>query len=266
MSPEKSRHIPDNVQSYNNFALIYDQIALSRNHYERQANAVCDTFEVLGVSKSARILDASCGTGAVVNLLQGSGFEQVKGSDGSSCLLALSGGERSIQQVLWRDLGDAGRGDVDAIFFAGHSLPHAEASELPQIFAAAYDRLAPGGWIIFDMRNWVETEAGLREPNRATGIFEPLPEILVNEKRLWLAHRCDYDKDRQKITYRYGGGDYSQSLDNGFDEILLEYSVFSRHSACSWLKAAGFDEPKELSIPNWSYLFIAAQKPTDRER
>ena len=253
--------------SYATLAPCYRAMAEERDHFTKQLKLLDMFLSRYGKSRTARILDAACGTGDVVTGLHTMGYSQVAGVDASKDMLAQvqvpQGVEEApLQACRWQELDRyfGSHGSYDVIFILGHSLPHAEKEEIPVIVKNVYNGLNPGGIFIFDIRMWTRVQDGsLVQPGREVGVFKRLgSKFKLGKHWYWVDECCKYEGGRQHITYRFQRINDSEL---GW-ELVLSYTPFELEEAVRWLQDAGFRNIKvEVQQPEeWSYIVVIGEK------
>lgn len=262
---QKNADIP-----YAKLAPYYRPMLEKRDHFAKQLKLLNVFLSRYGTSRTARILDAACGTGDVVTGLHTMGYSQVAGVDASEDMLAqaqaLQGvADVPLQKCRWQELDRylGSYGNYDVIFILGHALPHAEKEEIPAIVRNVYNGLNPGGIFVFDIRMWTRVQDGsLVQPGRQIGIFRWLGKFRSGKHCYWVDDCCEYESGRQYITYRFrrindGGLGWDHE-----ERLVLSYTPFEPEEALRWLQDAGFRqiEVQQPDPKKWPYMLVVGEK------
>jgi ubiquinone/menaquinone biosynthesis C-methylase UbiE len=86
----------DIIDTYDRFAVHYRALLQPREHFRWQRELLLKLFRFHGITPSARILDAACGTGDVLADLNQLGFRNLMGIDGSAVMLRKRNGWRCL--------------------------------------------------------------------------------------------------------------------------------------------------------------------------
>jgi SAM-dependent methyltransferase len=156
--------MPEPRPFYHRFAWAYDLFV--DEPVEERARAIAARLGVRGVSKSAKLLDAGCGTGRYAVELAQLGFHVV-GIDRSAELISVARGRDKVAGGrLEFQVGDftalAPVASFDAILCRGvlnDLLTDAEREQAVLRFAQV---LKPGGVLLLDVRDWVKTTGRFR--------------------------------------------------------------------------------------------------------
>lgn len=248
----------NSLESYRLFAPVYRAFVQQRGHFERQAALLAGFFRANHIPSSAKILDASCGTGDVVGDLITRGWVDCIGLDGAPDMLAQSPlhVRGRVFSCRWEELDNFFRthGEFDVIFMLGHALPHATKEALPSILNSVRRGLRADGVFLCDIRDWDRTEAGLREIKRPEGQWRDLP---VQVPMISGRERITYTEERQLVDYEFRV--------EGVPDIItieLSYALFTKEEFVNKLINVGFTGERIVvrNVPEWSYVLIEAHK------
>ena len=252
-------------QDYALLAKFYRQLLKDRSFFEAQLNVIRTACRLFRIQKTARILDAACGTGDIACSLSHMGFRRVHATDGSSAMLSQwpAGEGRPQYEVLpWVKLHRffEREGRFDLVYVLGNSIAHARPAQIHNMLKTINKQgLNRRGVLLFDIRPWCEDLRGqLTQPNRPKS--RRCPPVIFDHKTWSLSEHVDYDfKQRlQIVDYRL----VNQRLPKETRTARVTYSLFDWRQAAEWLHAAGFNPESvvALQVPGWSYVVLAAQK------
>ena len=160
----------NNMQSYTNFAAIYDMLMHDDMDYAAMASYIQDIFAVQGAEPKL-VLDLACGTGSLTSVLAKRGYDMI-GIDISDAMLNIarsktgggsesSGGEYEGESgedsvlYLCQDMREFELyGTVDAIVCMTDSINYiTDTADLLQVLKLAKNYLNPGAPLIFDINS-----------------------------------------------------------------------------------------------------------------
>lgn len=175
-------HLKGRPDSYDRFAEVYERHWTPTSRWFTSAVAVA---LLPRLSPGARLLDLCCGTGVLLQELEGGGLHAV-GLDGSRPML-----ERARRRVTGAALiqADARRFALNPVFDGVtcmfDSLNHMlTVEELKEAFGCVRDSLMRGGWFLFDLN----TEAAYHEHWDGSEI------ILDSDMRITTSSRYQHGK------------------------------------------------------------------------
>jgi predicted TPR repeat methyltransferase len=146
-----ARNAAELSAEYDRIAESYDA-ALIEDHDWRMPQIMAGLAAWL-LPRSARILDAACGTGLVGEHLKRFGFTDLHGVDLSPGMVAVAGRKNVYQSLAVAALGAAlpyRSGEFDAFTVAGAFTPqHAPPESLDELLRVT----RPGGYAIFSLRS-----------------------------------------------------------------------------------------------------------------
>ncbi|MFD8248512.1 class I SAM-dependent DNA methyltransferase [Nocardia sp. NPDC059691] len=175
------------VPEYEELAEVYDRWTAS-NDYE----SWCDYIQ-RRIPPSAQVLDACCGTGTMMRLLQSRGFS-VAGVDGSAAMLGRAASSLEPGTLLWQqDLSRPGAPPTtfDALICCFDSVNYFVADDgLDALFSFAAGAVRPGGRFLFD----VNTEHKLAEIFGNSHYGDDLGQFAY----VW---RNRYDPDQRRVQF-----------------------------------------------------------------
>ena len=230
---------------YKQFAVFYKELAEKRNHFGLQTEVIKELFRELEIKQDYKILDAACGTGAVGNDLFNSGFKNINLSDGSLDMIKLAkkniNSKIPIEQCKWENLDSYFKTNqqLNTLIIFGNSISHAKFESLFQIFKNIYQGLTKNGYFIFDMREWVNDDAGnLIQPNKPDNSIVDLGSISINGTNFSVSSEIKYTKRTQIVSYLIKK---SNKIEHS---ISLKYSIFSLDEILPILVETGFTNEK----------------------
>jgi SAM-dependent methyltransferase len=257
------------MDQYLKLAKYYRPLIEDRDHFKNCYETVVHLFNHYSIEKGAKVLDAACGTGDIIEYLIKDGYTNIVGSDGSASMISeikdFVKNKIKIANVSWQDLNTFFRdnGLFNAVFIMGHSLPHADEEDYLRIFSNIYDGLKEGGTFFFDMRYWIENENNqLVQPNRKENVFRDLGTITLNNNEYSAFDKVTYNKSHQFVTYKFKDL-HEKSNDLVQEEALtVQYSIVSFEATIDKVIKAGFKKNKirAYDFDNWSYKVIACTK------
>ena len=251
-------------QDYSLLAQFYRQMVRGRGFFAAEQRALEAVFRLYGIPKDARVLDAACGTGDVACALAATGMPNIHALDGSADMMRTWPRETIPVTRLsldWANLPEymkTRREEFDVVFFLGHSLPHADAGEIPIILEAARSGLLPSGILLFDVRPWSKDLYGrLAQSERAPETTRS--PVAIDGKTYSLTEQISYDYESQRQIVEY----HLVSQDSTKQEIStrVTYSLFDWRQAAEWMTEAGFcrDSVVALQFPSWPYVILVAR-------
>ncbi len=255
-------------QPYDELAAFYDDIMGNRKHFRDQEQLILKICKEYGLTKKSRFLDAACGTGIVVRMLYKKGYTNINGTDGSEKMIKSSK-LNSFGDLFfvykWIDLHNyfIKHKKYDLIYILGNSLPHVYKKDLDEIFENIYEGLKNGGLFTFDIRNWVNINGNLKQPNRPEGIRRCLGEIGKSKKKISVYDQVEYKNGVQNVTY-YIYKVSEKKLKPDYT-VTLRYRVYEENYVTNKLIKAGFKKEKIkilrfLEKPPWPYSLIISVK------
>lgn len=260
---------PSNRESYARIARFYDAVFRDRHFGRRQAELLEELSKSRKILKTSKLLDAACGTGNLLAELNRSGWTNLTGIDGSSEMLACGNKRAELNGIPmiyqgWESVRDwfvQGQREFDCITLLGNSLAHAQARQVDLILAQFFQGLAPGGMLIFDIRDWATDISGqLIQSNREADTFRTLSEFNLGSERWRAEDRCTYPGECQVITYRFTPLSSSER-DPVVDEIPLTYGLFNIDDAKRWMQYIGYDNIEACRPQTWDYVVMVATRP-----
>jgi SAM-dependent methyltransferase len=148
---EAARDAADLAREYDRIADSYDTVMIEEHQW--RAPEIIAGIAAWLLPRSARILDAACGTGLVGACLKRFGFADVHGLDMSPGMLAISERKNAYQKLTNAALGGPlpyRTGEFDAVTASGAFTPnHAP----PESFKELLRVTRPGGHVIFSLRS-----------------------------------------------------------------------------------------------------------------
>lgn len=255
-----------NIKSYDVLSTFYQQLVLSRGHYDKQLSILQTTIAMEGLSCSGRLLDAACGTGDVARSLFERGFHGIDALDGSQAMLNHAREKASpiaFECIDWAELSSyfSRKPPYDLIFLLGNSLAHLPTEFLPTVLQNLYTGLSNGGTLLLDLRPWERNVEGLlREPGRPPEIFRFLGKISIQDEEFWLDELTSYDRQKQTVRYRLRplpGGSTRRMIDT-----TVSYYLFDHEKVKELLSSVGFQSSniETRKFLDWSYLVVVARK------
>ncbi len=231
---------------YSSLAGVYDAL-MADVDYEAWSRYVLALLMKHGVQPGARVLDAACGTGKLTLPLAKAGYI-VTGADASEDMLRLAGENArkaglSVPFVRQRLEELAVHRPMSALVCACDGVNYiASEDEVKAFFAAAYEALAPGGALLFDVSSRYKLKHILG--NRFYG--EDLEDAAV----LW---QNAYDERSRLLEM-----ELTIFIKKGKTfERFRERHVQRAHTAAEltrWLRESGFE-------PIAAYGFLTEKKP-----
>ncbi len=252
-------------QNYDTFANVYRQVAGGLDLFAAQTRVLKVLFDVHGVGKQSRILDAACGTGDVVCGLVRDGYAKVSAIDGSGDMLAQWPADAIALRPPpsnWRDLAAyfETAGQFDVVYFLGNSLAHATKEEVTKSLKVIYEcGLTSSGLLVLDLRSWLRQDASLLvEQGRPVDVCRCLQRVELDGQPYWLMDRVSYEGERQHVDYDF------IPIRAGHDsrKARLSYTRFDSHQVIEWLQTAGYARTcrYDFSKLKWPYTVVTAQK------
>jgi predicted TPR repeat methyltransferase len=148
---EAARTAADLSNEYDRIADSYDSVLIDEHQW--RAPEIIAGIAAWLLPRSARILDAACGTGLVGASLKRFGFTDVHGLDMSRGMLAVSERKQAYRTLANAALGGPlpyRSGEFDAVTISGAFTPnHAPPESLNELVRAT----RPGGYVIFSLRS-----------------------------------------------------------------------------------------------------------------
>jgi predicted TPR repeat methyltransferase len=148
---EAARGAADLSIEYDRIAESYDTVLIDE-HQWRTPEIIAGIAAWL-LPRSARILDAACGTGLVGACLKRFGFAEVHGLDMSAGMLAVSERKHAYRALTMGELGGPlpyRSEEFDAVTVSGAFTPnHAPPESLDELLRVT----RPGGYVIFSLRS-----------------------------------------------------------------------------------------------------------------
>lgn len=150
---------------YAEIAPIYDRMI----RWERRLKVEEPLFAALWNASGARsVLDASCGSGRHLVLFTNQGLAAT-GTDASAAMLELAReqlaalpepGRPRLVQATWAELPEKIDETFDAVLCLGNSLPYVtDPDELAASLAGLWSRVAPGGFLLIQYKNFARMRA-----------------------------------------------------------------------------------------------------------
>jgi SAM-dependent methyltransferase len=191
--------MPEPRPFYHRFAWAYDMLV--DEPAEGRARAIAARLGVRGVSKSATLLDAGCGTGRYALELAQLGFHVV-GIDRSPELIDVARGRDQVTSGrLEFQVGDftalAPVVSFDAVLCRGvlnDLLTDAERERVVQRFAEV---LKPSGVLLLDVRDWIKTARRFRSKSPRTRLVTS-----PNGQELRFTHETMLEPATQQMVIR----------------------------------------------------------------
>lgn len=212
-------------REYSKLAPYYHYIGKARGHFQTQQNYLSEILKNNNDTNS--VLDASCGTGDVLNGLAKM-FPSIKfyGSDISNHLLNRAFNqpylnEDNIKLSDWEQVSEIfPQNKIDFIYILGNSIAHATSiDKLEKIFSEVNKLLKADGLFIFDVRPWHKNikEESFNEPYKEKYInivndkiaFSYKTNYFYKEKRHHLQHILK-DKEKREIVINFSFLDVSK--------------------------------------------------------
>lgn len=145
---------------YDELAAVYDRMI----RWERRLAMEAPWFEAIWRATGAlRVLDAACGSGGHLPMWVEQGRD-VTASDASETMLEMARGRIEtidparrprLVRAAWNELAEKIPRTFDAVLCLGNSLPYvAEADELSRSLAGLWSRVAPGGFLLIQFKNF----------------------------------------------------------------------------------------------------------------
>jgi SAM-dependent methyltransferase len=248
---------------YDGFAKYYRELIIASGHLKKEKETIDFIMTELGITHDSVILDAACGTGDILKHLFDNGYHRLNGIDGSFGMIErakdlLPG--INFRQIRWQDLSiiDANqekRDSYDLIFAISISLPHAKNDEIATIFKDFFLRLSVNGILVFDNRKWTTKDNGcLYEDNRPVGVYLNLKKVIVDDATYIIEDKCEYDKDRQFVTYKVS------NTNNVINHFNVSYAMIPTERYKDILLSIGFRKVESKIIHFWPYELIYAYK------
>lgn len=219
------------TDNYRGFASIYDALM-----YDVDYQGLVDYIDGLVPVEGAKVLDLGCGTGSVMAILESRGAT-VRGMDLSRDMTALAAAKCPGSLVVTGDMRlresylqlpvEGGYDLVLSMLDCLNYLP--EEQDLLATFENAYEALAPGGHMLFDMNTEYKLSQVLGD-----NFYYDLGE---DECYLW---ENEYDPDRGVCRFdltffaKEPDGRYSR-----IDEVHREYA-YNTDRVVELLRQAGF--------------------------
>ena len=166
----------------------YDQLA-SRYDGERFGNSYGDYLDAqerrllghwLAPFRGGEILDLACGTGRLLDLA-------TQGLDASSAMVRLAQAKHPQKPIRCARASEVGEFQIvfDAIFCL-HLLMHLPTAEIRALLSSCFDRLRPGGVLIFDVPSALRRKlTGFRPAAWHAGTALTLWEVAALCKPCW---------------------------------------------------------------------------------
>lgn len=231
------------MDSYNNFALVYDMF-MDDVDYEGWSSYIAGLLKENGVGNGL-VLELGCGTGSITELLARQGYEMI-GVDNSAEMLevALKKKQVSGRDILYllQDMREFELyGTVRAVVSVCDSLNYIlEEDELLRVFQLVNNYLDPGGVFVFDLNTVYKYEVMMGEEtfaeSREDGSFiwdnYYDPESMINEYELAVfipegdegMHR-KYEETHYQRAYELGT--VKRLLERGGLEYVAAYDAFT---------------------------------------
>jgi len=154
------------MDSYNNFALVYDMF-MDNVDYEEWSSYIAGVLKENGVTDGL-VLELGCGTGSMTELLAGQGYEMI-GVDNSAEMLEVAFAKKQVsgRDILYllQDMREFELyGTVRAVISVCDSLNYIlEEDELLGVFQMVDNYLDPGGVFVFDLNTVYKYEVMMGE-------------------------------------------------------------------------------------------------------
>ncbi len=184
----------------------YDSFLKQRDHFKVQRAILTDLFHELKIDKSSKVLDASCGTGEVLNSIYKDKFTNVYGNDISSEMLNIAVSKNSNIKFYNHDFLNINAIEqrFDLIFSLGNSFSHVKdfnalKDSLTSIKKALSNK---NSYVVIDYRLWDVCGNVLTQKERTKEkILKTLNPIQVNNNSYNIYEEVSEDADRQYVKY-----------------------------------------------------------------
>jgi SAM-dependent methyltransferase len=247
---------------YKLLAPIYRQIGEHRGYFIKEALLLEQIFDLEGVPRGSKILDAACGTGDVICKLYYRGFK-VFASDGSYDMLAQwikDAPKIPHERCYWAELNNifAKYRNFDVIFMLCNSIAHASPDTIRyKLFKYVYSGLKKNGIFLFDIRPWERDATDkIEETGRKSDIERVLQMVNLPDGRYWLKDKVSYTKNRQIVEYTLS----KSSNPKAKHKAKIGYYMFDWKEARKWLTDVGFRDIKVLKFQDWDYLVMFSRR------
>ncbi|KHE90978.1 MAG: class I SAM-dependent methyltransferase [Candidatus Scalindua rubra] len=203
-------------REYSKLAPYYHYIGQTRGHFQSQQDFLSGILQNNNYTKS--VLDASCGTGDVLNgLSKMFPFIKFYGSDISNPLLNRTFNqpylyEDNIKLSDWEQLSENfPQNNMDFIYILGNSIAHAiSIDKLEKTFSEVNKLLKDDGLFIFDARPWHKNimEDSFNEPYKEKYInivngkiaFSYRTNYFYKDKRHHLQHILNVEEKKEIVV------------------------------------------------------------------
>ncbi|MBM4056043.1 MAG: class I SAM-dependent methyltransferase [Planctomycetes bacterium] len=226
-------------QEYSKIAPYYYYIGETRGHFKTQQSFLSEILK--NNNRTACVLDASCGTGDVINgLSKMHPFIEFYGSDISKPLLNRAYNQPyldadNIKLSDWDQISEIfSQNKMDIVYILGNSIAHTNSiDKLEKIFFEVNKLLKTDGLFIFDVRPWYKNikEESFNEPYKGKYIrivndeisFSYKTNYFYKNKRHHLQHIIK-DKEEREIVINFSFLDVSEVI---LIDILKENNFYN---------------------------------------
>lgn len=230
------------LASYHRFAPYYRTVGKTRGHFYSQAELLKEIINSL--PKSINILDASCGTGDVLNELAET-YNNINlfGTDGCERLIKESNNLKNRNKIFfnkcyWSDLKMCFNKEYfNFVFLLGNSIGHVDSINT---FCGILDNinfiLLKGGYFIFDLRPW---EMNVKTPsfNEPYGANSNILFFTNNNIPIKYVSIYKYLDKRHHLIHEI----YNQKTNSLLEKIELSFLDFSGHDLERIITSHGYD-------------------------
>lgn len=251
-----------NDKSYDLLAPYYRALVKYSKHIDKEISLLRQIVDEYFPEKSARILDAACGTGDALKSLQDYGYRNIEGLDASANMLIESRKilpDCKFYHTKWENMKQSAvsHQSYDLIFILSMSFGHAKKSKINDIISDFYKMLSPNGILVLDNRSWLEKNNTIIQKDRPVNVYTKIRHLYVNEQNMVIDEKCNYSGDKQIVTYRVRA---SETSDVSILEIPVSYEINLSKNILDIYSELGFSKRLLKNYDNWPYELLIAEK------